>query len=227
MTPSPAVSSLTPLVRGKLRAAAPVGRHTWFGTGGAADMLFEPADGDDLAAFLAALPESISVTVIGGGANTLVRDGGIPGVTIRLGHGFRNLSAEGDEIVAGAAALHLNVALFAARSGLAGLEFLSGIPGTVGGGLRMNAGAYGREVKDVLVSATALDRTGREHVIEADAMGFSYRHCPVNPAWIFVAARLRGERDDPGIIAGRMAEIRAAREASQPNSFPHRRLDLQ
>ncbi len=96
--------------------------------------------------------------MIGGGANTLVRDGGIPGVTIRLGRGFRHLSAEGDEIVAGAAALHLNVALFAARSGLAGLEFLSGIPGTVGGGLRMNAGAYGREVKDVLVSATALDR---------------------------------------------------------------------
>ena len=112
--------------------------------------------------------------------------------------------------------LHLNVALFAARSGIAGLEFFSGIPGTVGGGLRMNAGAYGREVKDVLVSATALDRAGREHVIKADAMRFSYRHCAVDPGWIFVAARLRGERDDPEAIARRMAEIRAAREASQP-----------
>ncbi len=221
MRPSPAVSLLTPTstlppARGKLTADAPVGRHTWFGAGGVADILFEPADGDDLAAFLAALPETVPLTVIGGGANTLVRDGGIPGVTIRLGHGFRALAAEGDEIVAGAATLHLNVALFAARSGIAGLEFFSGIPGTVGGGLRMNAGAYGREVEDVLVSATAVDRTGREHAIKADAMRFSYRHCAVDPGWIFVAARLRGDRDDSDAIAKRMAEVRSAREASQP-----------
>jgi UDP-N-acetylmuramate dehydrogenase len=221
MNPSPAISLLPPTstlpsARGKLIASAPVGRHTWFGAGGVADLLFEPADRDDLATFLAAVPETVPLTVIGGGANTLVRDGGIPGVTIRLGYGFRALAAEGDEIVAGAATLHLNVALFAARSGIAGLEFFSGIPGTVGGGLRMNAGAYGREVEDVLVSATALDRAGREHVIKADAMRFSYRHCGVDLGWTFVAARLRGDRDDPEAIANRMAEIRNAREASQP-----------
>lgn len=216
LLPPPTLFLSLPPVRGKLTADAPVGRHTWFGAGGTADMLFEPADSDDLAAFLASLPVDVLLTVIGGCANTLVRDGGIPGVTIRLGHGFRTLSVERDKIIAGAAALHLNVALFAARSGVTGLEFFSGIPGTVGGGVRMNAGAYGREVKDVLVAATALDRSGHEHVIKAAAMRFSYRHCAVDPGWIFVAARLCGERDDPEAIAGRMAEIRTAREASQP-----------
>jgi UDP-N-acetylmuramate dehydrogenase len=205
-----------PDVRGRLTADAPVGRHTWFGVGGPAQALFQPADGDDLAAFLAALPAGVPVTVIGGGANILVRDGGIAGVTIRLGRGFADLAAEGDQVVAGAAALHLNIALLAAESGIAGLEFFSGIPGTIGGGLRMNAGAYGAEVKDALVAATALDRGGREHVVETAAMGFSYRHCAVDPDWIFVEARLRGAAGDPDMIARQMAEIRAMREATQP-----------
>jgi len=217
---APRVASAAPLLaglpaaRGRLAADAPVGRHTWFGVGGAAEVLFQPADSEDLAAFLAALPAG--VTVIGGGANTLVRDGGIAGVTIRLGRGFAGLTANGDQVVAGAAALHLNIALLAAESGVAGLEFFSGIPGTIGGGLRMNAGAYGGEVKDALVAATALDRKGREHVVETAAMGFSYRHCAVDPDWIFVEARLRGAAGDPDVIARRMAEIRAAREATQP-----------
>jgi UDP-N-acetylmuramate dehydrogenase len=208
--------SVLAMARGRLSVQAPVGRHTWFGVGGPAEMLFEPVDRADLAQFLAALPTGVPLTVMGGGANMLVRDGGIPGVTIRLGRGFLGLVAAGDGIVAGAAVLHLNIAQFAARSGVAGLEFLSGIPGTLGGGLRMNAGAYGREIKDVLVSASTLDRAGREHVIDAAGMGFSYRHCRVDPDWIFVEAHVRGEIGEPAAIAQRMAEIRAVRKATQP-----------
>jgi UDP-N-acetylmuramate dehydrogenase len=205
-----------PALRGRLAADAPVGRHTWFGVGGAAETLFEPADRDDLAAFLAALPQTVPITAIGGGANLLVRDGGIPGVTIRLGRGFQNLAVDGDAIVAGAAALHLNIARFAVEKGIADLEFLSGIPGTLGGGLRMNAGAYGREIKDLLVSAIAIDRAGGEHVLGAKAMRFSYRHCGVDPDWVFLAARLRGSAGDAAVIARRIADIRATREATQP-----------
>ncbi len=205
-----------PAVRGRLTAHAPIGRHTWFGVGGPAEMLFEPADRADLAAFLASLPAAVPVVVIGGGANVLVRDGGVAGVVIRLGRGFAGLAVQDGAVAAGAGALHLNVARFAAEAGVAGLEFLSGIPGTVGGGLRMNAGAYGREVKDVVVSAVAVDRAGGERVVAAAAMGFSYRHCAVDPDWVFVEAWFRGERGDPQTVARRMAEIRAAREASQP-----------
>jgi UDP-N-acetylmuramate dehydrogenase len=205
-----------PAVRGRLTCDAPIGRHTWFGVGGPAEFLLQPADREDLAAFLAELPAATPVTVIGGGANILVRDGGVSGIVIRLGRGFAGLASEENAIVAGAGALHLNVARFAAEAGIAGFEFLSGIPGTVGGGLRMNAGAYGREVKDIVVSATALDRAGREHVVAASAMGFAYRHCAVEPDWVFVEALLRGEPGDPQAVSRRMAEIRAAREATQP-----------
>jgi UDP-N-acetylmuramate dehydrogenase len=205
-----------PRVRSALLEDAPVGRHTWFGVGGRAELLFQPADREDLAGFLAALPEELPITVIGGGANILVRDGGIPGITIRLGRGFLSVAAEGEQIVADAAALHLNIAQFAAKAGIAGLEFLSGIPGTIGGGLRMNAGAYAHAIADLLISATAIDRRGLEHVIDAPEMGFSYRHCGIDADFIFVAARLCGSADDPRSIARRMAEIRAAREATQP-----------
>jgi UDP-N-acetylmuramate dehydrogenase len=205
-----------PAVHGRLTPDAPVGRHTWFGAGGAAEVLFQPADCDDLAAFLAALPDKIPVTVIGGGANMLVRDGGIPGVTIRLGRGFSSIAAHEDEIVAGAGALHLNIALVAAERGIAGAEFLSGIPGTIGGGLRMNAGAYGREIKDMLAAATALDRGGRRHVVTAAAMGFAYRHCSLPLDWIFVEVLLRGGVGALGEIRQRMAAVRAAREGTQP-----------
>jgi UDP-N-acetylmuramate dehydrogenase len=217
MSASPTFSATAlPPARGRLSTQAPVGRHTWFGVGGPAEILFEPADRADLAGFLAALPAEFPVTVIGGGANILVRDGGLPGVAIRLGRSFAAVAADGREIAAGAAALHLNIALYAAQSGIAGLEFLSGIPGTIGGGLRMNAGAYGRAIADVAVSATAIDRTGREHVVDAAAIGFSYRHSSVPGDWLFVAARLRGEPGDPDAIAQRMAAIRQTREATQP-----------
>jgi UDP-N-acetylmuramate dehydrogenase len=205
-----------PAVRGRLDANAPLGRHTWFGVGGPAELLFQPADRDDLAAFLAALPAAVPLTAIGGGANLLIRDGGVPGVVIRLGRGFADVAAEGGAITAGAAALHLNVARFAAEAGLGGLEFLSGIPGTIGGGLRMNAGAYGREVKDIAVSAVAIDRAGRKHLLTAAKMGFSYRRCAVDREWVFVEALLGSEPGDRTAVSRRMTEIRAAREATQP-----------
>jgi UDP-N-acetylmuramate dehydrogenase len=209
-------SALLPSARGRLTTYAPVGRHTWFGVGGPAEILFEPADADDLAAFLAALPPEIPVAVIGGGANMLIRDGGLPGVAIRLVRGFAGIAAEGRDILAGAAALHLNIAVFAAQHGIAGLEFLSGIPGTIGGGLRMNAGAYGRAIADVADAATVLDRTGHRCVVDAAALGFSYRHTSAPGDWVFVAARLRGQPGDPEVIARRMAEIRRTREVTQP-----------
>lgn len=214
--PIAALLARLPTPRGRLDIDMPVGRQTWFGAGGAAEILFRPADTDDLSGFLAALPRDIPVTVIGIGSNLLVRDGGIPGVTIRLGRGFAGIAVEHEEVCAGAGALDRIVALRAAEAGVGGLEFLSGVPGTIGGALPMNAGAYGREIKDVLVSATALDRGGVLHTIDNGAMGFSYRRCRVDPGWIFVAARLRGADCDLVAIAKRMAETRRAREATQP-----------
>lgn len=215
MMPQPAPPRLPP-VRGRLAGNAPIGPTTWFRVGGPAENLFRPADEADLADFLRELPPDIPVTVIGVASNLLVRDGGIAGVTVRLARGFAQIETDGDDIRAGAGALDLNVALTAAEAGIAGLEFLSGVPGGIGGGLRMNAGAYGSEIKDVLIEATAIDRTGTIHRIPAAEMGLSYRHCGVPDGWIFVAARFRGRRDDPAAIGRRMAEIQAAREASQP-----------
>lgn len=205
-----------PAARGRLTPNAPVGRQTWLGAGGRAEMLFRPADREDLAAFLAELPADVPVTVLGGGANVLVRDGGIPGVTIRLGRSFAGVRVQSEAICVGAAARDPSVALAAAKSGRAGLEFLSGIPGTIGGGLRMNAGAYGNEIKDVLVSATALDRSGAIHVLDRAAMRLSYRDCGVDRDWVFIAARLIAAAGDRAAIAERIAAIREARAASQP-----------
>ncbi|HWB50283.1 MAG TPA: UDP-N-acetylmuramate dehydrogenase [Stellaceae bacterium] len=213
--PSPLIDRLPP-VRGRLTPNAPVGPMTWFRVGGPAEALFRPADEADLAAFLKALPAEIPVTVIGVASNLLVRDGGIPGVTIRLARGFAEISAEGDTVRAGAGALDLNVALTAAEAGIAGLEFLCGVPGTIGGGLRMNAGAYGSEIKHVLVEAAAVDRSGALHRVAAGALGLSYRHSDAPGDWIFTAAVLRGRRGEPAEIAARMEAIKAAREASQP-----------
>jgi UDP-N-acetylmuramate dehydrogenase len=214
--PAAGLINRLPPVRGRLTPDAPIGKQTWFGVGGAAEVLFRPADAADLAAVLAALPADVPVTAIGAGSNLLIRDGGIPGITIRLGRGLSSIAVADDVIFVGAGALDRIVAAAAAEAGLAGLEFLSGIPGTTGGSLRMNAGAYGTEIKDVLVSATALDRGGRSHVLEGGAMALSYRHCGVDPAWIFVEARLRGNPGERGEIAKRLAAIRAAREATQP-----------
>jgi UDP-N-acetylmuramate dehydrogenase len=205
-----------PRVRGRLTENAPLAQLTWFRVGGPAEVMFRPADVDDLAEFLAGKPKDVPLTVIGVASNLLIRDGGVPGVVVRLGRGFVDITAENDEVAAGAGALDLNVALTACAAGIADLEFLSGIPGTVGGGLRMNAGAYGREFKDVLREAAALDGEGRRHDLEPGEMDLSYRHCGVPADWIFVAARFRGRRDNPSAIGTRMAEIQAQREATQP-----------
>lgn len=211
-----ALMNRLPPVRGRLVANAPIGPLTWFRVGGLAEVLFRPADTEDLAEFLAALPGDIPVTVIGVGSNLLVRDGGIPGVTVRLGRGFVEIRPHRDEVIAGAGALDINVALTAAQAGIGGLEFLSGIPGTIGGGFQTNAGAYGREFKDVLISADAIDRRGVLHALRAAEMGLSYRHSEIDPEWIFVGARFKGTAGDPAAIVQGMEEIKAAREASQP-----------
>ncbi len=205
-----------PPVRGRLSENVPLAAVTWFRVGGAAEVMFRPADSDDLAAFLAAKPADVPVTVIGVGSNLLVRDGGIRGVVVRLGRGFVEISVAGTEIEAGAGALDLNVALTCQQAGIAGLEFMSGIPGTVGGALRMNAGAYGREIKDVLREAVALDARGQRQRLDVAALSLSYRHCGAPEDWIFIAARFAGKTGQAAAVAARMAEIRAAREASQP-----------
>ena len=205
-----------PAVRGRLTANAPLGKQTWFGVGGPAEVMFQPADANDLVDFLSALTAEVPVTVVGAGSNLLVRDGGVPGVTIRLGRGLSNIVTGPGQVRVGAGALDRIVARAAADAGLAGLEFLSGIPGTIGGSLRMNAGAYGAEIKDVLISATALDRNGRRHALDSGSMSFTYRHCGVDPGWIFLEARLRGISHDREEIRKRLTAIREIREATQP-----------
>lgn len=217
-TSTPHLIDRLPRPRGRLTADAALGPQTWFRAGGAAEVLFRPADVEDLATFMAGLPSDVPVTILGVGSNILVRDGGVKGVVIRLLRGFTGISVEGHDVVAGAGALDLNVALTARDHALAGLEFLSGIPGTIGGALRMNAGAYEGDLAQVLVSAEAVDRAGKVHAVAADAMGFSYRHSEAPADWIFTAARLRATPGDQLAIARRIAEIDAARTESQPRS---------
>jgi UDP-N-acetylmuramate dehydrogenase len=205
-----------PAVRGRLTADAPLAPVTWFRVGGPAEALFRPADPDDLAEFLAAKPADVPVTVIGVASNLLVRDGGVPGVVIRLGVGFAQVEIEGETCRAGAGALDGNVALACAQAGLGGLEFLSGIPGTIGGALRMNAGAYGSEIKDVLAAATAMDGHGKRIELTPAQLGLSYRHCAAPEDWIFLGAALRGRADTTEAVAARMATIQERRQATQP-----------
>ncbi len=205
-----------PAVRGRYEPGAVMADLTWFRVGGPAEVLFRPADIDDLADFLGQRPADVPLTVIGVGSNLLVRDGGIAGVVIRLGRDFARIEARGAEIVAGASAPDVAIALAARDAGLGGLEFLRGVPGTLGGALRMNAGAYGREISDVLVSAEALDGQGVRHRVEAGDLGLSYRHSTAPADWIYVAARLRGRPDSAERIAERMATVKEARESTQP-----------
>ncbi|HWG80091.1 MAG TPA: UDP-N-acetylmuramate dehydrogenase [Stellaceae bacterium] len=214
--PSEHLIERLPPVRGRLTENVPLAPITWFRAGGAAEVMFRPADVDDLAAFLALKPADVPVTVMGVASNLLVRDGGIDGVVVRLGRGFVDVRIDSTTVTAGAGALDLNVALACREAGVAGLEFMSGIPGTVGGGLRMNAGAYGREFKDVLRQAVALDAAGNKHVLPLAALGLSYRHSRVAEDWIFVEATFAGEAGDSAAIGRRMTEIQAARESSQP-----------
>jgi UDP-N-acetylmuramate dehydrogenase len=207
-----------PPVRGQLLAGETLAPFTWFRVGGPADALFLPADGDDLAQFLAALPASVAVLPIGVGSNLIVRDGGVAGVVVRLaGRAFAQIEAlGGGKIRAGAGALDSMLAKGAANAGIAGLEFYVGVPGTIGGALTMNAGCYGRETKDVLVEATALTRAGERVTIPASAFAFSYRRNALERDLIFLDATFQGAPDAVAAISARMAEITAKREASQP-----------
>ena len=212
-----ALLSRLPVVRGRLEPEFPLADLTWFRTGGPAEVLFTPADEDDLAAFLAATPADVPVTVLGVGSNTLVRDGGVPGVVIRLGRGFGGLELlENSQIEAGTAVPDVKAARFAADNGIDGLTFLRGIPGTIGGALRMNGGAYGGETKDVLISARAVDRQGRKIVLNNADMGYSYRHCGAAADLIFTSAVLQGRPGDKAAILAAMDEITAKRELTQP-----------
>jgi UDP-N-acetylmuramate dehydrogenase len=206
-----------PGLRGRLVADAPLAPLSWFRTGGPAEMLFEPADEVDLAAFLAACPPDVPVTVIGLGSNLLVRDGGVAGVVIRLGKGFQDIAVEASSrLRAGAGAADVKVARVAAEAGIAGLAFLRGIPGTVGGALRMNGGAYGGETKDVLVEARGIDRAGRIRLYTLADMGFTYRHCAVPDDVIFTQALFQGHPGEPEVILSQMSAITEARAATQP-----------
>ena len=207
-----------PKPRGRLTVDAPLGPQTWFRAGGNAEVLFRPADTEDLASFLAALPLDVPVTVLGVGSNVLVRDGGLKGVVIRLMRGFTGIVVEGNEVIAGAGAPDLNVALTARDHALAGLEFLSGIPGTIGGAFPTNAGAYGGDLASVLISAEAVDRAGKVRTVTPADLGLSYRHSSAPADWIFTSARLKAAPGDQLAIARRIAEIDSARAESQPRS---------
>ena len=206
-----------PKVRGPYQSGVLLKDLTWFRAGGPADVLFWPADVDDLATFLKGTPDDLPITAVGVGSNLLVRDGGIAGVVVRLGRGFMHVSADPTHRVrAGAAALDVGVAKGALDAGLAGLEFMRGIPGSVGGGLRMNAGAYGREFKDVLVEAIGLQRNGERVKLSNSQMGFSYRHSSAPAEVLFVEAVFQGAPDERAAIEARMNEITEARSATQP-----------
>lgn len=205
-----------PEIRGTYAEDADLGAMSWFRVGGKAEILFEPADLADLTDFLKGKPAEIAVTLLGLGSNLLVRDGGVPGVVIRLGRGLAEIKAQGTTLIAGAGANSRSVAMTSRDAGIAGLEFLSGIPGTLGGALRMNAGAYGREMKDVVTAAEALDASGTRHRLDRKALGFTYRHSAVPQDWIFIEATLQGETGDPAAIEGRIAEIAKTREETQP-----------
>ena len=205
-----------PNVRGRLSASASLAKVTWFGVGGPAEVLFKPADADDLADFLKNKPADVPVTVLGVGSNLLVRDGGIPGVVIRMGRGFVDIDVNKADVICGAGALDGNVAMAAMEAGVTGLEFLSGVPGTIGGALRMNAGAYGAEMKNIVEGAVALDGVGNRHELTPEDLGFSYRHSSIPKDWIFVEAHLRGHAGQVEDIRGRMDDIKKAREDSQP-----------
>lgn len=205
-----------PPVRGKLLADEALAPFTWFRVGGAADALFLPKDEDDLCDFLKAIDPIIPVTVLGAASNVIVRDGGIPGVVIRLGPAFGKVSTDGLTVRAGAAALDARVSVSAANAGVAGLEFFSGVPGTIGGALRMNAGCYGSETKDVLVEARAINRQGERVTLKNADFHFTYRHTEASDELIFVEALFRGTRDEPAAILERIEALKARRETTQP-----------
>ncbi len=212
-----AASSSLPPVRGRLTAGAPLAPLLWFKSGGAAEWLFEPADVDDLVAFLGALDPAMPVMGLGLGSNMIVRDGGVPGVVVRLGKPFAKVERlDGETLRCGGGASGILVSSAARDAGIAGVEFLRSIPGTVGGFVRMNGGAYGREVKDILVEADVVLRSGERRTLALANLGYTYRHSELPDGAIVVSATFRGEPGEPAAIQAEMDRIASEREASQP-----------
>ncbi len=206
-----------PVVRGSYRPHHPVGPLTWFRVGGAAQVFFRPEDPDDLAHFLRHRPKDVPVSILGVGSNSLIRDGGVPGVVIRLsGKAFGNISIDGSRLTAGAAALDATVAKTAAKAGRSGLGFYVGVPGTIGGALRMNAGAHGGDTRQRLVSARVISPDGALQDLPADDLGLSYRHCSLPPDWLFVSATFETDDGDPEALQDELAAIQNQREDTQP-----------
>jgi len=205
-----------PQIRGRVQENSVLAPGTWFRVGGPAEFLIRPADAEDLAVLLRGLPVEMPVTIIGAASNLIIRDGGIQGVVIKLARGFGDVVLEDDGIIAGAAALDVTVAEHAAAAGFAGLEFLSGIPGTIGGAVAMNAGAYGGEIKDILDWVDVVMRSGEVLRLGAADLALAYRHASLPPGGVVTRARLRGVPGDAKLIAARMQQIKASREASQP-----------
>lgn len=213
---TPGLAARLPQLRGRLTPNAPIGRATWFHVGGPAEIMFKPADVEDLCAFMAGRPQDVPITVIGVASNLLVRDGGIPGVVIKLDRSFATVKANGTSIDAGAAAMDIEVARLAARYGIGDLEFLSGIPGTMGGGVVINAGAYGSSFADVLVHADMVLPDGTTKRLSNKDFGFSYRNSKSPADAVVVSARVQGTESDSSTITARLAEVRANREKTQP-----------
>ena len=205
-----------PTVRGRYSENVDMSLFTWFRVGGMAEVIFRPADLEDLSGFLENKKEKSPVTVIGATSNLLVRDGGIPGVVIRLGKPFSNIVPLQKSLRVGSAALNSQVSRAALRADRTGLEFLSGIPGTIGGGLRMNAGSYGSEFKDILIEAEIMDPFGNVHVLSVDEVGFKYRQCSVDSNWIFLSALFKAPLAEPDEIKSKIENIRLKRIDSQP-----------
>ena len=208
-----------PNIKGRYTEKADLSKTNWFRVGGCADVLFKPADLSDLQNFLKNKPADTPVTILGVGSNIIIREGGIEGVVVKLGREFSSLILHPSSFIeVGAAALDINTALFAADNGIAGLEFLSGIPGTIGGAIAMNGGAYGAETKDVLIKAEALDYDGKLHEFTNEQLKFSYRKCGAlhDKPLIFTKCWLQGKQGNPEEIHSRINEIKTAREESQP-----------
>ncbi|CAN5633504.1 UDP-N-acetylmuramate dehydrogenase [soil metagenome] len=205
-----------PKVRGKLTANAPLAPLVWFKSGGIAEWLFEPEDIDDLSEFMSALDPSIPVWPLGLGSNLIVRDGGVSGVTVRLGKSFSGVDVDGNWLLCWGGTPGILVASTARDNGIAGVEFLRGIPGTIGGAAKMNAGAYGREMAEILGDATIVMRSGQVRTVDVDALGYCYRHSDVPPDAIVAAVSLHGTPGEPKVIGAEMDRIAAEREASQP-----------
>lgn len=228
---------LLPKIRGRYQPHSPLGPQVWFRTGGPAQVLFKPQDEEDLQHFLKHTPLSIPVTVIGVGSNLLIRDGGVPGVVIKLGKGFNDITVQGTTLTAGAAALDRTVALESAHHGLAGFEYLVGIPGTIGGAVKMNAGAYGQEVKDHLILCQVLTRTGERLTKKPSDLQFAYRSSQLSEHDIVISATFQGTPQDRALLHTRLQEIMNQREATQPvrsrtggstfkNPLPHKAWEL-